>query len=169
MLLLTLSRGARGYRRYIGELVPRRPSWKNERATRRTYEKQNESACAVAPVLSEAPGAFLHFHPPPAPIPFTTSPTFAHPLAPRVLGLLPPLAALPRHASPHAVSHAPSRPRRSSASARPFTEQRLRRFCLLQPLSAGQRHSRFAFLCFNTFLNERKNKYRILIRSRSRC
>lgn len=53
----TLTRGASYRRRARG-----RPSWKNE-SDAATYEKQNEGACAAASVLSETPGAFLHFHP----------------------------------------------------------------------------------------------------------
>lgn len=49
------------YRRRARERAGR-PSWKNE-SDAATYEKQNEGACAAASVLSEAPGAFLHFHP----------------------------------------------------------------------------------------------------------
>lgn len=49
------------YRRRARERAGR-PSWKNK-SDAATYEKQNEGACAAASVLSEAPGAFLHFHP----------------------------------------------------------------------------------------------------------
>lgn len=122
-----------------------------------TYEKQNESACAAAPVLSEAPGAFLHFHPLPPPSHSPPRTLFAL----RALESLLPLAALPRlypstltsHATPSLTLVNPLPPSRPPSSAR------LRRFCRLQPLLLVIAMAVYFFLRFNTFLNERKNKY----------
>jgi len=77
--LPALSRGGAGYRRYASASAHGAAILQKRAGDAATYEKQNESACAAAPVLSEAPGAFLHFHPP---SPFSTSPTLTHPPAP---------------------------------------------------------------------------------------
>lgn len=125
-----------------------------------TYEKQNESACAAAPVLSEAPGAFLHFHPlfPLRPVLHLAPSSPSSPFGPsnRYCPSLRSLGYIPPHSPATLLLLTLVNPLPPS---RPPSSARLRRFCRLQPLSLAIAMAVYFFLRFNTFLNERKNKY----------
>ena len=128
MSLSALSRGP-GYRRYASADACDAAILEKRAGDAAMYEKQNESACAAAPVLSEAPGAFLHFH---LSSPFSTSSTHAYPLCPSG----PRTATTPRCAPSTYIPPRLAIALLLALFLHILHQARLQHFCLLQPLSS---------------------------------
>lgn len=143
-----------------------RPSWKNERTTRGDVRKTKWRRLRRRSGIERGPRRLFAFSSP-APVLHLARPPLTH-RPPRPSG--PRTATTPRCAP---STYIPPRHQSLALLLALFLhlvlhQARLRRFCLLQPLSQRLVPWPFAFLRFNTFLNERKNKYRVLIGSRSR-